>query len=75
MKSELDCYLFYMWNAWSKDECMAIFGERFGEHIWNKWEKQCDRRGLDGAPAPFYANCDTEVRRKIIERAVAHYNN
>lgn len=73
-KSDLDCYLYYMWNAWSGYECEEIFGENLGKHIWNKWCRQCDRCGLDGAPAPFYAELDTKSRRKIVERAVAHYN-
>lgn len=73
-KSELDCYLYYCWNVWSYEECINIFGECFGEHMWEKWCRYCDRCTASGAPAPFYADCDTEVRAKIVARAVAHYN-
>lgn len=73
-KSELDCYMFYMWNVWSKDESIAIFGERLGNHIWNKWCHKVDVSGADGVPASIYSELDADKRRKIVDRAIKHYN-
>lgn len=33
---ELDNFLFFMFNNWTKDTCNEIYGE-LGVHIWNKW--------------------------------------
>lgn len=73
--SQLDCYMFYMWNEWSEDECISIFGERLGRHIWSKWEAHCDDYTSSGAVATIYASLDADKRRKIVERAIAHYNS
>lgn len=73
-KSELDCYMFFMWNVWGEEECMNIFGESLGKHIWSKWADHCDGVGRTGAAATMYAVLDSDKRRKIVERAVAHYN-
>ena len=73
--STLDCYLYYMWNAWSYGDCISIFGETLGSHIWNKWVRECERSGGKGAPASFYAKLDKETRIKIVERAMTYYNS
>lgn len=72
--SELDCYLFFMWNTWSYGDCISIFGETLGSHIWEKWLRECERFGGKGAPASFYAELDRETRKKIVERAIKYYN-
>lgn len=73
-KSELDCFLFYMWNVWSKGESVAIFGECLGNHIWGKWLHKCGVSGVCGAPASIYSELDADKRRKIVDRAIKHYN-
>ena len=73
-KSELDCYLFYMWNEWRYAECVAIFGLRLGEHFWGKWCYYVKKYRTVGAVAPFYTALDADNRHKIVERAMAHYN-
>lgn len=72
--STLDCYLYYMWNTWSYEECIIIFGEMIGSHIWVKWIRECQDFGAKGAPASFYAELDRGTRKKIVQRAIAHYN-
>lgn len=74
-KSELDCYLFYMWNRWSYDECVTIFGEHLGKHIWSKWIDHCEGIGCTGAAATIYPSLDYDKRRIIVERAYAYYND
>lgn len=73
-QSELDCYLYFMWNAWSYDECIALFGENLGKHIWSKWNALCCDCGVAGAPAALYAALDEEKHQTLKERAVAYYN-
>lgn len=69
-KSELDCFLFYMWNVWGYDECVS----HFNEHIWSKWVEADEQSGYKGAPAKFYAELDGKTRKAIVELAVAYYN-
>lgn len=71
--SELDCYLFYMWNRWDSSECDAVFGFK-SERIWRKWRQCQDQYTSDGAPAPFYSDLTKTEREKIVERAVKYYN-
>ncbi len=73
-ESELDCYLYYMWNQWNNSTCVRIFGEMLGTHIWSKWIKACEECGSDGAPALFYSMLDYDTRKEIVNNALAHYN-
>lgn len=73
-KSELDCYLFFMWNVWNYDICIKLFGVCLGEHIYRKWMNYCEEIGCVGAAASFYSALDSDKRRRIVECAVAHYN-
>ena len=73
-ESELDCYLFYFWNAWNQDECLTIFGKVLGGHLWSKWEQMYDEYGAIAAPAPFFAQHDHGNRDKVVRRAVEYYN-
>lgn len=73
-KSELDCYLYFMWNHWSMGVCVQLFGESLGKHIWSKWVSACEDCGAGGAPALFYSTLDVDTRRTIVERSFNHYN-
>lgn len=72
--SELDCYLYYMWNRWDYSECRITFGRHLVDHIWSKWLSLCESDGRTGAAASIYALLDGEQRKKLVERAVRHYN-
>lgn len=63
-----------MWSVWNRDECMSLFGEWLGGHIWAKWTDRVHGCGSIGAPSAIYADLDSECRRKLAERAMAHYN-
>lgn len=73
-KSELECYLYYMWNAFNDYTCNRIFGNDLGNHIFDKWEVCIQRCRMDGAPAALFADLDDECRQKLTEAAVAYYN-
>ena len=33
----VNCLFYYMWNEWSKEESLKIFGNVMGEHFYSKW--------------------------------------
>lgn len=72
-KSELDCFFYFMWNEWSKEVCIEIFGENLGNHYWSKYERFLSE-SVSGAPAIMYGVMDASKRRKIVDRAIKHYN-
>ena len=72
--SVIDCYFYYMWNAWSLGECNEVFGESLGKHIWYKWNGICCDIGANGAPAALYAVLDGDCRDKLVDHAFKHYN-
>lgn len=72
--SELECFLYYMWNAFNYDKCIQIFGEYLGNHIINKWVGYIEQCGAEGAPALLYANIDDDCRKKLVEAAITYYN-
>lgn len=72
--SQLDCYLYFMWNDWDKDKCLKMFGMDMGEHIWAKWRSSLCNCGIGGAPSAFYSSLDADRRKAIVAAAVAHYN-
>lgn len=72
--STLDCYLYYMWNVWSEEECNKIIEYWRAVHVWSKWIDHCTDKGALAAAATFYAEIDPGVRRMIVERAIKYYN-
>ena len=68
-------FMYYMWNAWSKEECLKVFGNHMGEHFWSKWESAWNRLGGPwGATESLYADMGTEYRKKLVDRACELYN-
>lgn len=79
--SELDCFLYYMWNEWSLGVCQTIcpnsYDPVYGSHLWRVWvnaRNKCNGSPV-GAAAQFYADLDSDTRRKIVDAAVHHYNH
>ena len=64
-------FFYYMWNAWSEDECKVVYGEMY-RHFWEKWSQMTDK-GIFGAAERFYAELTDHYREKLVERAVSLY--
>lgn len=71
--TETEAFFMFMWNKWSKEECMKIFGTWLGEHFWNKWLEKYDKYGPSGAIAPFYAELSSDNRKKLSDYAMFAY--
>ncbi len=72
--SELECYLYFMWNAWSYDLCAKIFADTCYERLWYWWKRKVDEIGATGAAASWYLVLDGGNRRRIRKAAVSYYN-
>lgn len=68
----VSCFFYYMWNAWSEDECKVVYGE-MSRHFWEKWSQMADK-GIFGAAERFYAELTDHYREKLVERAVSLYD-
>ena len=63
---------YYMWNAWSEDECKITFGSMY-KHFWEKWNSLASKSIL-GAAERFYAELSDNNRELLVNRAVALYD-
>lgn len=68
----MSSFFYYMWNAWSEDECKVVYGE-MSRHFWRKWSQMTDK-GAFGAAERFYAELTDHYREKLVERAVSLYD-
>ena len=67
----VDNFMYYVFNKWCMEEAVRNYGENLGMHIFKKWEV-CRIDG--GDQLEWYANLDSECRRKLVERANGVYN-
>lgn len=65
----LDIFMKYLWNAFDYDECIEIFGDDLGRHIWSKWLDALSMSSL-GSPAIFFSMLDKNTCQKIIDAAI-----
>lgn len=63
---------YYMWNAWSEDECKITFGGMY-KHFWKKWNSLAGK-SIFGAAERFYAELSDNNRELLVNRAVALYD-
>ena len=35
-ENTVSSFFYYMWNAWSEEECKAVYGGMY-PHFWEKW--------------------------------------
>lgn len=65
-------YLYYMWNAWDKNECEKVYGHAY-LHFWNKW---CDfaKKDVYSAAEKFYAELTECNREPLVKRANEVYH-
>ena len=65
-------FFYYMWNAWSKEECKIVFGGQY-QHFWEKWCANSDK-AIFGAVERFCADLSESSRELLVERAVTLYD-
>ena len=80
MKSEADnkvaSYIFYMYNAWSKEECFECFKDNPvcpASHLWNKYVEISETYGCDAAPMRFFVELNNELQDILYRRAIMKY--
>ena len=71
-ENTVSSFFFYMWNAWSEEECKAVYGNMY-PHFWEKWCVATDK-GTFGAAERFYLELSEDNRRILVERAVSIYD-
>ena len=72
MNSEVENFLYYMYNRWCLDEAHLLFGESLGDHIYKKWTEKI-KYSIDHNLS-WYADLDKYCRQKIVDRANELYN-
>lgn len=71
-ENAVSSFFFYMWNAWSEEECKAVYGNMY-PHFWEKWCVAADK-GTFGAAERFYLELSEDSRRLLVEQAVSIYD-
>ena len=71
-ENTVSSFFYYMWNAWSEEECKAVYGNMY-PHFWEKWCVATDK-GTFGAAERFYLELSEDNRRLLVERAVSIYD-
>ena len=71
-ENAVSSFFYYMWNAWSIEECKVVFGSMY-RHFWDKWNAQAEK-SIYGATERFYMELSEDNRRLLVERAVALYD-
>ena len=71
-ENAVSSFFYYMWNAWSKEECKVVFGDMY-RHFWDKWSVSADN-AIFGAAERFYLELSEDNRRILVERAVSIYD-
>lgn len=71
-ENAVSSFFYYMWNAWSKEECKAVFGDMY-RHFWDKWSALADK-SIFGAAERFFAELSENNQKLLVERAVVLYD-
>lgn len=71
-ENAVSSFFYYMWNAWSKEECKVVFGDMH-RHFWDKWSALADD-AIFGAAERFFAELSENYQKQLVERAVALYD-
>lgn len=71
-ENAVSSFFYYMWNAWSIEECKVVFGGMY-LHFWDKWNAQAEK-SIYGAAERFYSELSDNNQRLLSERAVALYD-
>ena len=70
--NEVTNFMFYIYNKWSKEESVRLFGNDLGNHIFNQWVGKHEYS--NDITMSWYADLDNGCRRKIVDRANELYN-
>lgn len=73
-RNDVTSFFFYMWNAWSKEECQKAFEGGNWQHFWSKWCGICKAHSVYGAAERFYAELSESNRDKLVSRALEVYD-
>lgn len=70
----VESYFYYMWNRWSKEECMIAFkNSSCGPmHFWAKWESLANK-DIFGAAEKLFAELSEDNRELLVKRALECY--
>lgn len=71
-ENAVSSFFYYMWNAWSKEECKIVFGGMC-RHFWEKWNAQAEK-SIYGAAERFYSELSENNQKLLVERAVSLYD-
>lgn len=71
-ENAVSSFFYYMWNAWSKEECKVVFGGMY-LHFWDKWSGLADK-AIFGAAERFFAELSENYQKQLVGRAVALYD-
>lgn len=71
-ENAVSSFFYYMWNAWSKEECKVVFGGMY-LHFWDKWSGLADN-AIFGAAERFFAELSENNQKQLVERAVVLYD-
>ena len=64
----VDLFFKYMYNVWDYYECVEIFGDDLGEHIWDKWDFHQDYLEL-------WSGLDAHLQEQLIHRIMKAYDS
>ena len=65
--NEVTNFMYYMYNKWSKDEAIRLFGNNLGNHIFGKWVWKGEN--THDQTMSFYSELDSSCRQKLVDRA------
>ncbi len=71
-ENAVSSFFYYMWNAWSKEECKVVFGNMH-RHFWDKWSSLADK-AISGAAERFFAGLSENYQKLLVGRAVTLYD-
>lgn len=66
MGNSVTNFMYYIFNRWSEQEAINLYGEALGRHIWGKYVDYIER---NLGELRFYAELDVRCKNIIVERA------
>lgn len=75
-RNDVSSFFYYMWNAWSEEECARAFAESPAgwQHFWSKWLGCAKKNNRFGAVEEFFAELSEHYKDMLVRRAVETYD-